>query len=234
MKKLLLANFKSNKSIIEANQWLDTFVSQVDWKVFGGHEAIREIAVAPSFMSLEEFSHKIKEAGVPLMLTTQNLSAYPAGSYTGAISTANLAGLQITYAIVGHSERRKYFGETSEIVAKKVTQALDGGMTPIVCLDEEYLEEQIASIGSDSAEKCIYAYEPISAIGTGNNVSVDKVAEVMEKVKRLCGDVRFLYGGSVTDQNVAEYLLVTDGVLVGSFCLDAHNFAKLVTIATTV
>lgn len=234
MKKLILANFKSNKSIAEAQQWFHTFVETVDWDSFSKNSSRFEIAVAPAFVSLGEYADNIRQASIPISLTAQNLSAYPAGSYTGAISIANLAELNIKYAIVGHSERRKYFGETASIVAKKVTQAFDGGITPIVCLDEEYLEEQIAALGSELASRCVYAYEPISAIGTGNNVSVAKVTEVMEKVKRLCGEVMFLYGGSVTDQNAQEYLLVAQGILVGSFSLDAKNFARLVTTATAV
>lgn len=234
MKKLLLANFKSNKSIAEAQQWLETFIAKVDWNSFSDDNARFEVAVAPAFVSLGEFAYKIEDSQVPLLLSVQDISAYPAGSYTGAISVANLAELNIRYAIIGHSERRKHFGENSLIVAKKVEQAVDGGITPIVCIDEEYLEEQIASIATELVGKCVFVYEPLSAIGTGNNVGVGKVTEVKEKVKRLCGDVRFLYGGSVDDQNVAEYLLVTEGVLVGTFCKDPLNFARLVATATAV
>lgn len=234
MKKLLLANFKSNKSIAEAQQWLDTFIAEVDWSSLKDVGARFEVAVAPSFVSLREFAYKIEEAIVPLLLSVQDISAYPAGSYTGAISVANLAELNIAYAIIGHSERRKHFGENSAMVAKKVEQALDGGITPIVCFDEEYLEEQISCISAELVEKCVFVYEPLSAIGTGNNVGVGKVTEVKEKVKRLCGDVKFLYGGSVDDQNLAEYLLVTDGVLVGTFSKDPLNFAQLVVTATAV
>lgn len=234
MKKILLANFKSNKSITEAQQWLDTFVTKVDWNSLTGESARFEVSVAPAFVSLGEYAYKIAEASVPLLLSVQDISAYPAGSYTGAISVANLAELNIKYAVVGHSERRKHFGENSVIVARKVEQALDGGITPIVCFDEEYLEEQISSIKAELLEKCVFVYEPLAAIGTGNNVGVGKVTEVKEQVKRLCGEVRFLYGGSVDDQNVAEYLLVTEGVLVGTFCKDPLNFAQLVTTATAV
>lgn len=234
MKKLLLANFKSNKSITEAQQWLDTFIAEVDWSSLKDDGARFEVAVAPAFVSLGEFAYKIEEASVPLLLSVQDISAYPAGSYTGAISVANLAELNIAYAIIGHSERRKHFGENSAMVAKKVEQALDGGITPIVCFDEEYLEEQISNITAELVGKCVFVYEPLGAIGTGNNVGVGKVTEVKEKVKRLCGEVRFLYGGSVDDQNVAEYLLVTDGVLVGTFSKDPLNFAQLVATATAV
>ena len=229
MKKLLLSNFKSNKSITEANNWLEIFLE----KIHSIETSDLDIAVAPSFLSLEDYSKKIAELQSSVQLTTQNISAYPAGSYTGAVSVKNLEGLNIDYAIVGHSERRKYFGETSQIVAKKVEQAMYGQMVPVVCVDLDYLEEQIAAIEVSMLEKCIFAYEPLSAIGSGNNADVGTVAEVAKKVKSLAGDVRFLYGGSVTYENVLEYLLVADGVLVGSYSLDPNQFAQLVTTVAT-
>lgn len=228
MKKLLISNLKSNKSVEEANNWLEELVKEVNWNSLG----IFEVGVAPAFTSIEEFSHKIKEAGVPLKLTTQDISAFPAGSYTGATSFRNLANLNISYSIIGHSERRRYFAETSEMVAKKVEQALENGITPLLCIDESYLEEQVALIDNTLLSKCIICYEPLAAIGSGENVSVSKVESVKEKVKQLCGDVLFMYGGSVTDQNVSEYLMVTDGVLVGSFTLKAKDFASLIDVAT--
>ncbi len=230
MKKLLLANFKSNKSVEESNEWLDKLVKTVDWNALGNFE----VGVAPAFPSIEEFSHKIKEARVPLKLTTQDLSAYPAGSYTGAVSALNLADLRVKYAIIGHSERRRYFEETSQLVAKKIAQALDNNIIPLVCIDEPYLEEQISLLDSEVLSKCVYVYEPLAAIGTGDTVSVGKVTEIFKKIHDLCGDVQCMYGGSVTDQNVSEYLLVAQGVLVGSFSLKATDFAKLIAAATVV
>lgn len=230
MKKLLLANFKSNKSIAEANRWmaeLSLALPETDPKKI-------EVAVAPSFLSLEEYSVMIAAKQLPVALTMQNISAYPAGSYTGAVSVQNILGLNIKYAIVGHSERRRYFGETSEIVAKKVTQAVEGEMLPIVCFDTDYLEEQIKMIPDEYLTKCIFAYEPLSAIGSGNNASVSEVKSVMEKVHSHVPEAQFLYGGSVTDKNVGEYLLVTDGVLVGSFSLVAKDFVSLISTATGV
>jgi triosephosphate isomerase len=228
LKKLLISNLKSNKSVEESDRWLAEFIKLVDWDKLGHFE----IGVAPAFPSIEEFARIIEEAEVPLKLTTQDISAYPAGSYTGAVSARNLANLKIKYAIVGHSERRRYFEETSQLVAKKAEQAVDNHITPLVCIDEPYLEEQISLLSDSVIEKSVFVYEPIAAIGTGNNVGVGKVEMVMERVKNLCGDVRFMYGGSVDDQNVAEYLIVTQGVLVGSFSLKAKDFAELVATAT--
>jgi triosephosphate isomerase len=228
MKKLLISNLKSNKSVEEANNWLAELVKQVNWDTLGMYE----VGVAPAFTSVEEFSHKIKEAGVPLKLITQDISAFPAGSYTGATSFRNLAGLNVSYAIVGHSERRRYFSETSIMVAKKVEQAIENNITPLLCIDEPYLEEQFSLIDNSLLSKCIICYEPLEAIGSGKSVSVAQIKTVKEQVKKLAGEVLFMYGGSVTDQNVSEYLLVTDGVLVGSFTLKAKDFASLISKAT--
>lgn len=227
MKKLLISNLKSNKSVEEANGWLDKLTKNVDWESLG----IYEVIVAPSFASIEEFSHKIKESKTPVKLAVQDISAYPAGSYTGAVSVQNLNDLGVKYAIVGHSERRRYFEETSELVAKKVEQALDNGITPLLCIDEPYLEEQVALISDDLLSKCVVCYEPLEAIGSGKNASVGQVEKVKDKVKQLCGDVLFVYGGSVDDENISEYLMVADGVLVGSFSLDAKHFSDLISKA---
>lgn len=230
MKKLLIANFKSNKSVLESKHWLDELKQAVDWKMLGNFE----VAVAPSFIAIESFSQELSVTSIPVHLATQDLSSYPSGSYTGAVSTQNIADLNIRYAILGHSERRRYFKETSEMVAQKVTQALAVGITPLVCIDEEYLEEQIRLLDSTALQSCIFVYEPLSAIGTGNSVKVSQVTEVFSEITKLCGAVPCLYGGSVTDQNVSEYLLVSQGVLVGSFSLKAQDFAQLVATATAV
>jgi len=227
MKKLIISNFKSNKSVEESNHWLEKLTKLVDWNSLG----VYEIGVAPAYPSVEEFSHKILEANIPLKLTVQDISAYPAGSYTGAVSFQNLSHLDIKYAIVGHSERRRYFEETSQMVAKKVSQAIENNITPLLCIDDPYLEEQVSLIDDNLISKCIICYEPLEAIGSGKNVSVGQVEKVKEKVKTLCGDVLLMYGGSVTDQNVSEYLMVTDGVLVGSFSLKAEDFASLISKA---
>ncbi len=229
MKKLLVSNFKSNKSVDESNEWLDDVTRLVNWDSLG----IYEVAVAPAFPSIEEFSHKIKEAQIPLKLSAQDISAFPAGSYTGAVSVQNLLDLNISYAIVGHSERRRYFDEDSQMIARKVEQAVENNITPLLCIDEPYLEEQVNLISEKLLQKCVICYEPLEAIGSGNNASVGQVKKVKEKVLQLCGEVLFLYGGSVTDQNVSEYLLVADGVLVGSFSLKARDFASLIKVATT-
>ncbi|MBU0974123.1 triose-phosphate isomerase [Patescibacteria group bacterium] len=223
MSKLILANFKSNKSIIDTNLWFEKFLKNIDDSVLSK----LDVSVAPSFVALVSAEKVLEKIGKNVSLSIQNISSFPAGSYTGAISGQNLSGLKIKYAVVGHSERRKYFGEKSSDVALKVTQSLQNGIMPILCVDTEYLEEQFGLIDKKELEKCIVAYEPISAIGTGKNADVGKVKGVVEKVKRLAGNVPIIYGGSVDEFNINEYLMVTDGALVGTASLDADQFQRL-------
>ena len=223
MKKLILANFKSNKSLTNTNLWFEEFLNDADDSVFSEVD----VSIAPSFVSLALAEKTVEQSGKSLSLSVQDISSFPAGSYTGAISGQNLNGMKIQFAIVGHSERRKYFGETSNDAALKVEQSLQSNITPILCVDEEYLEEQLSLINKEAMEKCVVAYEPISAIGTGKNADVGIVKEVVKKIKRLAGDVRVIYGGSVDEFNIGEYMLVTDGALVGAAALDSAQFLRL-------
>jgi len=226
MRKLILANFKSNKSVDETKFWFETFLKS--WKNTGGENRDSnniEVSVAPQMAAIFLAKKMIIDSN--LSLSVQDISSFPAGSYTGAISGQNLNGLNIKYAIVGHSERRKYFEETSQDVALKVEQSLASNILPVVCVDTEYLDEQLGLISKENLEKCVIAYEPLSAIGSGKNANVGVVKEVAAKIKRLAGDARVLYGGSVDEFNINEYLLVADGVLIGGASLNAEQFTKV-------
>lgn len=143
------------------------------------------------------------------------------------MSVANITDWEIGYGIVGHSERRQYFEESHQDVANKVSQLIDAGITPIVCIDDEYLVEQAAAIEKDQLKQCVVAYEPLEAIGSGVFQPVDEVEPIVNQIKEVFGEVPVLYGGSVDAENVAQYLAVTDGVLVGGASLDANEFAAL-------
>jgi triosephosphate isomerase (TIM) len=224
MKKLILANFKSNKSIEEAESWLKSFVDGFDKNILDQFD----VSIAPSYVSLLPFFVGLQDSKIGATLSVQDISAYPAGSYTGAVGLQNLSELDIKYAIVGHSERRRYFNEDHQLVARKVEQAVAGNITPIICVDESYLEEQLSIISDENMSKSIVAFEPVEAIGSGNNADLGTVKSVCDRVKKLNSEVGFIYGGSVDDSNVAEYLIETDGVLVASASLDADNFLKLI------
>ncbi len=223
MKKIVLANFKSNKSVTNIQLWFEKFLKNVDSTVF---EKL-DVSVAPSYVSLVGAEKLVDDSGKNVTLSVQDISSFPAGSYTGAISGQNLNGLKVKYVIVGHSERRKYFEETSKDVALKVTQGLQNGMTPVICVDTEYLDEQLGLIDKEELEKCVVAYEPISAIGTGKSADVGSVREVAERIKRIAGNIPVIYGGSVDEFNINEYLIVADGVLPSTSSLDPDQFIRV-------
>lgn len=221
MKKLIVGNWKSNKTIESSRSWLESFSQHVS-----EFEDNAEIVIAPPFPLLSLVGGQA--AGLGFKLGIQDLSQFDAGSYTGAVSIHNLQDLGVSYAILGHSERRRYFRETDHDVAGKVAQAISAGIVPLVCIDESYISSQAAAIEDDHLSQCVVVYEPLAAIGTGDNADVGNVKEVAEKIRLAFGDVKILYGGSTNSQNVGEYTLVVDGVLVGTASLDAKEFAKLV------
>lgn len=223
MKKIIIANFKSNKSASAARNWFNKFDDSFDRSIL---ESIN-LAIAPSFVSVADFSKLIKQTDIDISLTVQDVSKFPAGSYTGAVSFPNLDDLGVEYAILGHSERRKYFNENSKDVATKVEEAISNKVTPVVCVDKPYLKEQLNMISKNDLAKCVVAYEPISSIGSGKNASLDEVKEIQKMVKTYGENISFIYGGSVSDQNINEYLMVTDGVLVGSKSLEVESFIDL-------
>lgn len=219
MDQLIIANWKSNKNFTEIEAWLNDFAPTIKTE--------QEVIIAPPYPFLKLVADKAQQA-TNLSLAVQDLSPFPAGSYTGAVSVQNLEGLQVKYAILGHSERRRYFAETHQDVAKKVDQALANGIQPIVCLDTDYLADQAAALPEKQLEKCIVAYEPLAAIGSGHNTKPKEVEKVVERVRIVFGQVPVLYGGSVDPSNVADYRSVVDGVLVGGASLKAKVFAQLI------
>lgn len=225
MSKLIIANFKANKSVAQTTHWLESFMAK--WSM-AKKEKERHVVVAPSFLSLAVADSILKRhQSNGINLAVQDISPYSAGAYTGAVAGENLQGLAINYAILGHSERRKYFHETNNEIAMKVEQAVISGISPVVCLDQPYLETQIASIDEKYLDKCIFAFEPTESIGTGKHTDVGTVKKVVEKIKNLVPNAKVIYGGSVDVLTVGQYLLVTDGVLVASKSLNPNDFFEI-------
>jgi triosephosphate isomerase len=220
MMKYIIANWKSNKNILEANEWVKSFNQ--------GSSDDKKVIIAPPFSLLLAVSHLIKTKQLNVSLAVQDISPFPAGSYTGAISVRNIENMGVEFAIVGHSERRNYFKETHLEVANKIAQCVEAKITPVLCLDVDYLAKQAQAIEAKYLEKCVVAYEPLGAIGTGNNAPVDQVKSVVTRIKKIFGEVVVLYGGSVTEDNVADYTAVSDGCLVGGASLDVGSFSALV------
>ncbi|MDQ5950739.1 MAG: triosephosphate isomerase [Patescibacteria group bacterium] len=220
MSKLIIANWKSNKTQQSALEWCQKYNPPNNQTV--------EIIVAPSFPLLTLVREHLPAS---IKLAAQDVSSFPMGSYTGAVNAQQLADVSVTHCIVGHSERRKYFHETHQDVAAKIAQLVTNNIAPILCLDEEYLEAQADALESKDIPNLVVAYEPLSAIGSGNNAPVDQVTRVIEKIHQIYGTVPVIYGGSVDERSVNEYLLVSDGVLVGGASLEAEQFSKVVAAA---
>jgi triosephosphate isomerase len=222
MSKLIIANWKSNKTRHGLEEWWDAFIT-----VYSPSEG-NLVAIAPPATLLSELRQFTKPIET-LQLAAQDVSPYPMGSYTGAVNAQQLQEFGVKYVLVGHSERRRHFHESHEDVARKVREVCNAGMTPVLCLDKEYIAQQAAALGGDLSSASVVAYEPLSAIGSGKNEDVGSVQEVITQIRQVFGqDTPVIYGGSVTTENVGEYALVCDGVLVGGASLDGQQFAQLV------
>lgn len=213
-----------------------------------------DVVVCPPSINLKAVKSVLEFDRAPVALGAQNVYWEEAGAYTGEVSVGMLDEVGVTYCIVGHSERRGYFGETDQDVNKKVKALLAAGLVPIVCVGEsltvrdsgaylEFVRNQIgaALAGLDPQEvaKCVVAYEPVWAIGTGRTATPEQAEEVCAALRAAIaaefGDdagaaVRVLYGGSMNPAN-AEGLLAMqdiDGGLIGGASLDAASFASLV------
>ncbi len=217
--KYIIANWKANKNLEEAESWINEFAGflQKDKEL---QQKIKEkylrVVVAPSYHSLK----KIKELLSPeIAVASQDVSFYERGSYTGEVPASTLVGL-VEYVIVGHSERRKYFKETNNVVDQKIALALDNDIEPILCVRGK---EDLIPKGT-----LIVAYEPEWAIGTGKSADLTNILE-MKKTLPLNEGSKFLYGGSVDEESIKEYLESSeiDGFLVGSASNNPQNFYKM-------
>ena len=221
-----------------------------------GKDDVKEVDVSihPPFTDIRSVQTVIEGDEMPFALGAQHCHWEEKGAYTGEVSPAFLAKLGVQYVICGHSERRELFGETDEMVAKKVAAILQHGMTPIMCCGETLEEREagqteskvlgqvragLAGRKKDQIASMVIAYEPIWAIGTGRTATADDAqtvcAAIRACVRELAGSdvaeqVRIQYGGSVKGANAAELMAQPDidGALVGGASLDPNEFAKIV------
>jgi triosephosphate isomerase len=230
MKKLfIVANWKSHITNQEASHWLTDFK---DTPISNTVEAI----VCPSFTLLSPMSDFIKTHSLPIKLGTQNISPFPTGAYTGEVNAQQAAEF-VTHAIVGHSERRRYFGETDEQVVKKIERLLEVAITPILCVSDMKQMDYYLSNGTiiqDHADKIIFVYEPPNAISGDGAYHADSpenaginAGEISSKIGRR---VITLYGGSMNPQNCQAFFAQEniDGGLIGQASLDAKTFQQLI------
>jgi triosephosphate isomerase len=233
MKNLIVANWKMNPSTQkEAKEIFSAYGGPAS----GWDENNAEVVVCPPFVYLSLLNG--------LTLGAQGVYSEEKGAFTGAISATMLKDLGVEYVIIGHSERRKYFHETDESVNKKIKISLQAGLKVILCIGEtteeretgkknEVLERQIKK-GLESVEDLSninVAYEPVWAIGTGNNCSIEETKESIDFIKKFVPEnTRILYGGSVKSENSEDYIKKSgaNGLLVGGASLDPEEFIKIV------
>ena len=245
-KKVMAANWKMNKTPSETRDYFQEFLPMV-----AGHNR-DEIVVCPPYTDVDAAIAIARGSNVAIGV--QNVHWKADGAYTGEISAPMLLSLGVTHVIVGHSERRQYFGETDDTVNLRLKAALEAGLTPICCVGE-VLEEREAGLTDDvlrrqcvrafhaisakKAAKMIVAYEPVWAIGTGKTATPELAAAAHAVIRREATEVfgeefaahlRILYGGSVKPDNVTSLMAQEeiDGALVGGASLDPKSFAALV------
>jgi len=249
MKKIIIGNWKLNLDHLEAIQLLQ----KINYSLPEDIEENIEIVLSPSFTSLRSLQTVISSDKLKIKLSSQNVSQYSSGAYTGEISAAQLKKLDIEYAIVGHSERRTLFNEVDSVINDKVNRLIDSEIVPIFCFGESiderksgtylnFIENQIneglKGLRKDKVKKLVVAYEPIWAIGTGEVASLENIVEVLDYVKNMINkkpffnddNIKFIYGGSVSPDNAEDILnsKIVDGALVGGASLDPNKFLDII------
>jgi triosephosphate isomerase (TIM) len=245
-KKLIAANWKMYKTPEQARAFVSSFLPLVR------EHARDEIVLCPSFLSIPAVAEAVR--GSHIAVGAQDLYWEKEGAYTGEISAHMLEAAGCTHVIIGHSERRQYFGETDDTVNRKLRAALAAGLKPIVCVGEVLAEREAGvtedvlrrqcnvafrDISSGEAIPMVIAYEPCWAIGTGRTASPEQAAEAHRTIRfeaaqafgeGVATQMKILYGGSVKPENAHALMSQAeiDGALVGGASLDAKSFAAIV------
>ncbi len=225
--KYIVGNWKSNQTLTESLIWLDNLHSLKP--IFTKDQ---KVIICLPFTDISAFNEKLSELNLPIETGAQNVSHLPSGKHTGEITAAMLREL-VSYCIVGHSERRRDFKETCEMVAQKTKSLLDSLVTPIVCIDLPYLDEQIRELFKLDIDvtRCFFVYEPVSAIGTGKPIDPSFANHIAHQISFLVDNqAPVLYGGSVTADNAPSFIRESriDGVLVGTDSLEPTLFSNII------
>ncbi|HPK01734.1 MAG TPA: triose-phosphate isomerase [Candidatus Sumerlaeota bacterium] len=241
---IVAGNWKMNKTPSQARALLEELKPLVA-------DAPCDVVVAPPFVCLERAAQTL--AGSAIGLAAQNVHWEPSGAFTGEVSIEMLQDLGVRFVIIGHSERRQYFGETDETVNRRAKAVLAAGLTPIICVGEQLQEREsgqtgavvsrqvrgaLAELSAAQVAGSIIAYEPVWAIGTGKVASTEQAQEVHALIRKLLGElygaatadqVRIQYGGSMKPDNAAGLLAQPDidGGLIGGASLKAADFAAI-------
>lgn len=242
----IAGNWKMNKTVGESVDFAKRLVEAVQ-----GVQGV-EVAIAPPFTALRSVADALE--GSPVQLASQNLFWEESGAYTGEVSGPMLVEAGCAYTIIGHSERRQYFGETDATVNRRLFAALAIGLKSIVCIGETLEEREagqtfnvvgrqldggLTNIGAGQMEHIVIAYEPVWAIGTGVTATPEQAEEVHGFIRELLTErygeglaesIRILYGGSVKPDNIKDLMACEniDGALVGGASLEVESFAAIV------
>lgn len=249
-KTIIAGNWKMNKTPSETKAFAEQFkaiLPKTKWC---------DIVVCAPTVDLSAAVRAFKDSRIAV--GAENVYFEKSGAYTGEISADMLADLGVRYVIVGHSERRALFGETDEIVNKKVLAALEAGLNPIICVGESLAQREmgvtmelialqvksaLAGVSAEQMRRCVIAYEPIWAIGTGKTATAEQAEEVCAQIRKVIGEVygeavaeatTVQYGGSMNAKNCEELLSKkdVDGGLIGGASLKAPDFAVIVNAAS--
>jgi triosephosphate isomerase (TIM) len=265
--RLIVGNWKMHKTIPEAVELVDRLAGVLK----KSPPTNVTIVIAPPFTALQAVASALTTHGLfegtgggssrpgspPVSIAAQDMHWEDVGAYTGEVSPLMLTDLGCRYVIVGHSERRRLFGETDALVRKKVLAALRHGLRPILCIGETWeqrasnqtesvlaaqLTEALTGVDKDQGMEVVIAYEPVWAIGSGRPATPSQAREAHRQIRarntalwghETGGRVPILYGGSVTPENIGELLAIreVDGALVGGACLDPAQFARILAVA---
>ena len=248
-KTIIAGNWKMNKTATETKKFAEEIrpiLPRAKWcEVVICVPAVNVPAALKAFKDLH------------IAVGAENLHYEPSGAYTGEVSADMLKDLGVKYVIIGHSERRQYFGETDISVNKKVHAALEAGLHPIICVGESLEQRELgvtmelialqvksalAGVAAEKVRKCVIAYEPIWAIGTGRTATAEQAAEVCTAIRaairslygaRVARSVTIQYGGSMNPKNAAELLAQpdVDGGLIGGAALKSDQFVDIINAA---
>ena len=248
-KTIIAGNWKMNKTASETKKFaeeLKAIMPRAKWC---------ETVVCVPYVNIPAALKAFKDMRVSI--GAENLYYEPSGAFTGEVSAEMLKDLGVKYVIIGHSERRQYFGETDIIVNKKVHAALEAGMHPIICVGESLEQREmdvtmelialqvksaLAGVSAEKVRKCVIAYEPIWAIGTGKTATAEQAGEVCTAIRavirglygaRVARSITIQYGGSMNPKNAAELLAQgdVDGGLIGGAALKPDQFAQIINAA---
>jgi triosephosphate isomerase len=244
---LIAGNWKMYKTKREAEEYVQALLPRVSTL-----EGV-QVAICAPFTALEALADAARGSRVEVY--AQNMHEAPQGAFTGEVSAPMLCEVGVQGVVLGHSERRAYFGESDHALALKVPAALQAGLTPILCVGEseaerdagdterrlrQQISDDLARVDAERLAEVVIAYEPIWAIGTGRVASAEQAQEAIAFIRallardpRAAAQSRILYGGSVKPENAAELLALpdVDGALVGGASLEVESFAQIVSAA---